>query len=80
MAEKGTTIKKIKTPDGVIITYYCEPGKAPKLHSLDGPAIKYPRGSKKKDVYAIYGREMDKKDWLSYKNDSKVTKPLPEYL
>lgn len=73
-------IKKIKTPDGTHLSYFQEPGKVPKLHSLTGPAIKYPKGLKKKDVYAIFGREMTKAEWLTLKNDSKVLVPLPEYF
>jgi hypothetical protein len=75
-----TLIKKIKTPEGVLLSYFQEPGKNPKLHSLTGPAIKYPKSEKKKDVYAIYGREMSKREWLTLKNDSKVITPLPEYV
>jgi hypothetical protein len=69
-------IKKLKTPEGTQITMFQEPGKTAKLHSLEGPAIKYPRASKKKDVYAIYGREMSKQEWTTTKNDTKVTIPL----
>jgi len=72
-------LKKIKTPDGTIIsTYIEEEGMPGKLHSMTGPAIKYPKAQKKKDVYAIYGREMTKKEWLILKNDAKVITPLPE--
>lgn len=78
--ENQAHIKKIKTPEGVVLSYFQEPGKPPKLHSLQGPAIKYPKEIKKKDVYAIYGREMTKRDWLLLKNDSKVLVPLPEYI
>ena len=71
-------IKKIKTPDGTTICLFQEPGKSAKLHSMSGPAIKYPKAMKKKDVYAIYGREMSKREWLTLKNDSKVLSPLPD--
>lgn len=78
--EDRTQIKKLRTPDGTVINYFQEPGKQPKLHSILGPAIKYPKSAKKRDVYAIYGREMSKKEWLILKNDSKVLSPLPENI
>ena len=70
--------RKIKTPDGAILTMFVEPGKNAKLHSLTGPAIKYPKGSDKRDVYAIYGKEMTRREWTILKNDSKITTPLPD--
>lgn len=75
---KESYMKKIKTPDGAIVHLYVEDGQMAKLHNMAGPAIKYPKAAKKKDVYAIYGREMSKKEWLTLKNDSKVLSPLPE--
>jgi hypothetical protein len=77
---ESSYIKKVKTPEGTVLSLYQEPGKNAKLHSLAGPAIKYPKDSKKKDVYAIYGREMSKREWLILKNDSKVITPLPDML
>ena len=70
-------IKKMKTPSGEVISYFIEPGKAPKLHSITGPAIKFPKDAKKKDVYALFGREMSKKEWSTLKNDAKVLFPPP---
>lgn len=71
-------IKKIKTPEGAILSYFHEPGKNPKLHSITGPAIKYPKSIQKEDVYAIYGQELSKEEWTELKNDSKVINPLPD--
>lgn len=72
-------IRKLTTPDGAIVSMFHEPGKSPKLHSITGPAIKYPKAACKKDIYAIYGKELTKREWLTLKNDVKVQTPLPEY-
>jgi len=65
--------KTIKTPDGVVLHTYTAPGKKPVPHSLDGPAIKYPKDSKRKDEYFIFGVAYSKDKWTELKDDSKVT-------
>ena len=43
-----SVVKKIKTPDGIIM--HTLDGK---LHNYDGPAMIHPKGSGKKDEYYI---------------------------
>jgi len=69
----GSAFKTYKSPDGTILHVYLAPGKPSVPHSLDGPAIKYPKGSKKQDEYYIYGIKYTKEKWTELKNDSKVT-------
>lgn len=64
--------KTFKTPEGVQVSTYQQQGKNPTFHSLDGPAIKYPRSMKKPDEYYIYGIPYTKDRWLELKNDVKV--------
>ena len=64
--------KTIKTPDGVILHVFKQPGKNPIPHSLDGPAIKYPKTMKRVDEYFIYGVKYTKDKWLEAKNTTKV--------
>lgn len=66
------TFKTIKTVDGVVLHTYNQEGKNPVPHSLDGPAIKYPRDSKRKDEYFIFGIAYTKEKWLEVKEDAKV--------
>lgn len=39
-----------------------------KLHSWEGPALVYPKESKQKPEYYIYGIQYDKEKWLELKN------------
>ena len=39
-----------------------------KLHSWEGPALVYPKESKQKSEYYIYGIRYDKEKWLELKN------------
>lgn len=65
--------RTFKTPEGTqISTYQAEGSKNPTFHSLDGPAIKYPKSMKKPDEYYIYGIKYTKERWLELKNDVKV--------
>ncbi len=68
-----SAFKTLKSPDGVILQAYIAPGKPAVPHSLEGPAIKYPKEMKKTDEYYIYGIKYSKEKWLELKNDSKVT-------
>ena len=69
----GNMYRTLKSPDGVILHAFIEPGKPAVPHSLDGPAIRYPKSLKKQDEYYIYGIKYSKDRWLELKNDSKVT-------
>ena len=55
---KPTEIKTLTTSDGTKMSYFNG-----KLHSYDGPAIKFPEGSGKKDQYFVYGIEHTQKQW-----------------
>lgn len=39
-----------------------------RLHSWEGPALTYPKESKQKPEYYIYGIQYDKETWLELKN------------
>jgi len=67
-----SVFKTIKTPDGIVLHTYKEPGKTAVPHSLEGPAIKYPKSMKKQDEYFIYGVKYSKDSWLEAKNVTKV--------
>jgi hypothetical protein len=64
--------KTFKTPDGIQISTFCEPDKKPVFHSLDGPAMRYPKAMKKVDEYYIYGIKYTKTKWEEAKDDAKV--------
>lgn len=66
------SFKTIRTLEGITLKLYREEGKNPILHSLDGPAIKYPKGMKRPDEYYIYGIPYTKKRWEETKESSKV--------
>lgn len=68
-----TVTKTFKKPDGTVLHVLQPSGKNAILHSLEGPAIKYPKSLKKENEYYIYGRQYSKEKWLEAKNDSKVT-------
>lgn len=68
-----TTFKTIKTPEGVVLHVFTEPGKNAKPHSLEGPAIKYPKSMKRVDEYFIYGIKYTKTQWEELKETTKVT-------
>lgn len=65
--------RTIKTPDGIVMHIFQEPGKNSVPHSLDGPAIKYPKTMKKTDEYFIYGVKYSKDKWTEAKASAKVT-------
>jgi hypothetical protein len=68
--------KTIKTPDGVVLHVYKEPGKNSVPHSTDGPAIKYPKAMKKADEYFIYGikiKDLIAPPFKGYTKKEKIT-------
>jgi len=62
--------RTITTPEGEKITFFDN-----KLHNWNGPAIKYPRSTKKKDEYYLYGFECDKETWLEFRRDRNGVTP-----
>lgn len=70
--------RTFRTPEGKQISIFTPTGGQPQFHSLDGPAIKYPKSMKKQDEYFIYGIPYTKDRWLELKNDVKVKdNPFP---
>lgn len=67
------SFRTMRTPEGIILELYREEGKNPVPHSLDGPAIKYPKSMKRPDEYYIYGIPYTKEKWEETKESSKVT-------
>jgi hypothetical protein len=64
--------RTFKTPEGVQVSTFQPTGQQTQFHSLDGPALKYPKSMNKKDEYFIYGIPYSKDRWLELKNDAKV--------
>ena len=64
MAEQDYKTRTLKSIDGREIIYFNNV-----LHSWDSPALKYPKGSKQKDEYYIYGIQYSKEDWLEARRD-----------
>ncbi len=63
--------KTIKTTDGRTIQTI-KVGEKTLFHSMDGPAIKYPKSMKQQDEYYIYGHQYTKEKWLEAVEDVKV--------
>lgn len=70
MATQDFKTRTLKTPEGKEIIYFDG-----KLHSWDFPALKYPKGSKQKDEYYIYGRQYSKEEWLEARRDRNGVPP-----
>jgi len=56
--------RTLRTAEGTEIIYFNS-----MLHSWDSPALKHPKGSKKKDEYYLYGIQYSKEDWLEARRD-----------
>lgn len=68
-----SSFRTIRTPEGVVLHIYVEEGKNAVPHSLDGPAIRYPKNMKKQDEYFIYGIQYTRDKWEETKEINKVT-------
>ena len=64
MSNKDYRTRTLNTPDGVTITTFDG-----KLHNWDGPALVYPKDSKTKPEYYLYGIQYTKDEWLEIKRD-----------
>jgi len=71
-----TGVKTIKTVCGKTISYFKE-GDVLKMHSLEGPAIVYPKEEKKLPEYYVYGVRYTKQKWQELVNLHKAT-ALPD--
>lgn len=67
-----TYTKTIKTVCGKTISYFQKEGEVAKMHSLEGPAIIYPKEEKKAPDYYVYGVKYPKARWLDLKAQHKT--------
>jgi hypothetical protein len=67
-----SSFRTMKTSDGIILELYKEEGRNAVPHSMDGPAIKYPKSMKRVDEYFIYGIRYTKEQWEEARESSKV--------
>ena len=63
MSKDDFKSRTIKSPDGITRIIFDN-----KLHSWDGPALKYD-DTKKKDEYYLYGIQKTKDEWLEARRD-----------
>ena len=70
MSKINYQTKTLKSADGRVITYFDG-----KLHSWEGPAVKYPSESKEKDEYWLYGFQYSKDDWKEQRRDRNGVPP-----
>lgn len=68
-----SSFRTMKTLDGIVLELYKEDGKNAVPHSMDGPAIKYPKSMKRSDEYFIYGIQYTKERWEEARDLSKVS-------
>lgn len=68
-----SSFRTMKTLDGIVLELYKEDGKNAVPHSMDGPAIKYPKSMKRADEYFIYGIQYTKERWEEARDSSKVS-------
>ena len=64
MSNKDYRTRTLKSTDGVTITTFDG-----KLHNWDGPALVYPKDSKTKPEYYLYGIPYTKDEWLEIKRN-----------
>lgn len=65
---KDFKVKTLKTPEGLIVSYFDG-----KLHNWDGPSIKHPK--KKLNEYHLYGIPYSKDNWLEARRDRNGVSP-----
>jgi hypothetical protein len=70
MSNKDYRTRTITTPEGKTITFFDN-----KLHSWDKPALKYPKDSKLKPEYYLYGFQYTKDEWLDARKDRNGVPP-----
>jgi len=58
-----TVVKTINTACGKEITYFQKDNEVAKMHSMEGPALIYPKEEKKAPEYYIYGIRYSKTRW-----------------
>lgn len=67
-----TTIKNINTVCGKELTYLEATGQPNRMHSMEGPAVIYPKEEKKTPEYYIFGIKYSKNKWQELVNSHKV--------
>jgi hypothetical protein len=70
MSNQDYKTRTLTTPEGTTITYFDG-----KLHSWDKPALKYPKGSKQKSEYYLYGIQYTKDEWIEARRDRNGVPP-----
>jgi len=69
--EKTCATKTISTVCGKTISYFQEPGKNAKMHSVVGPALVHAKDDKKAPEYYIFGIKYSKSVWDQLVNQYK---------
>ena len=67
-----TITRTINTTCGKTISYFQKDGEVAKMHSMEGPALIYPKEEKKASEYYIYGIKYSKSKWQELINQQKV--------
>jgi hypothetical protein len=70
MSNQDYKTRILKTPEGTTISYFDG-----KLHSWEGPSIKYSRETKKKPEYYLYGFQYTKDEWIEARRDRNGVPP-----
>jgi hypothetical protein len=70
MSNQDYRTRTITTPEGKTITFFDN-----KLHSWEGPALKYPKETKQKPEYYIYGFQHTKEEWIEARRDRNGVPP-----
>jgi hypothetical protein len=70
MSNQDYRTRTITTPEGKTITFFDN-----KLHSWDGPALKYPKETKQKSEYYLYGFQYSKDEWVEARRDRNGVSP-----
>jgi hypothetical protein len=64
MLNQDYKTRTLTTPEGATIIYFDG-----KLHSWDEPALKYPKETKLKPEYYLYGIQYTKEEWIEARRD-----------
>jgi len=67
-----TIVRTIKTVCGKTITYFQKDEEVAKMHSMECPALIYPKDDKKASEYYIFGIRYSKSKWQELVNQHKA--------
>jgi len=68
-----TIFRTINTTCGKTISYFQKDNEVAKMHSMEGPALIYPKDEKKVSEYYIYGIKYSRAKWQELVNQHKAT-------